>query len=358
MNNNHEHDLSAWSFELPQNSIAQFPVAPRDSARLLHMDRRSGAFEHRCVNELSQLLPPDAVLVMNNTRVVAARLVGHKSTGGKVEMLLSKPSLQGTLTGHEVLYRSNKKLRANTAIDITGGARAHVVEVLQGGKAIVDFSAVADLSTLLQTCGAVPLPPYIRGGRETTDGADKTSYQCVYAKHHGAVAAPTAGLHFTPSLLQQLHLAGVDCAYITLHVGPGTFLPVRATDIREHRVLAERFELNAQTASLLNEAKASGRPIIAVGTTTTRVLESCFEPTDGFKPGTGESSLTILPGHNFTAIDGLMTNFHLPRSSLLLLVGAFCGRQRLLASYREAIEGGYRFYSYGDAMLITQSTAC
>ena len=346
------HTLDDWAFELPPEAIAQQPVEPRDMARLLRLKREDGQIAHHTVSDLATVLPSNALLVMNETRVVAARLVGHKQTGGRVEMLLARPSLDGDLSGHEVLFKSNKQLRIGTQLKLAAGVRATVVEVLGGGRAVIDLSGAMSLNEVLQRCGAVPLPPYIRGGRERANGADRRSYQCVYARNDGAVAAPTAGLHFTESLLARVKDSGIQTTCVTLHVGPGTFLPVRTEDIRAHRVLPERFEITQQAADTLNAAKQSGRPIIAVGTTTTRVLESNHTADAGFSADRGETALTILPGHKFSAIDGLMTNFHLPRSSLLFLVGAFCGRERVLAAYREAVEQGYRFYSYGDAMLI------
>ena len=226
-----------------------------------------------------------------------------------------------------------------------------MTEVLPGGRAVVDFAGADTVGDVLQQCGAVPLPPYIRGGVETE--ADRRAYQCVYAANEGAVAAPTAGLHFTAKLLRSLARRGVTIEMVTLHVGPGTFMPVRVANIREHSVLAERYELDGPTAAVLTKAKHDQRPIIAVGTTTTRVLESAWKPDmSAFEAGAGETRLTILPGHSFAAIDGLMTNFHLPRSSLLLLVGAFCGRGSILSAYNHAVAAGYRFYSYGDATLI------
>ena len=347
-----DHSLDAWQFDLPHGQIAQAPAEPRDSARMLRIDRDSGQIAHFHVRDLPKLLPAGAVLVSNNTKVMAARLLATKRTGGKVELLLARPALTSPLTGHEALYKTSKKLRPGTELALQGGWRALVTAVHGGGRATIDLDGPGPLHELLDAHGAVPLPPYIRGGVEHEDGRDRRHYQCVYASQDGAVAAPTAGLHFTPELIAGLEREGVPMHHVTLHVGPGTFLPVRAEYLREHRVLPERFVLADATAAALDEAKAEGRPIIAVGTTTTRVLESCYVPSVGFKAGEGETDLTILPGHAFGAIDGLMTNFHLPCSSLLLLVGALVGRERILAAYQAAVRDGYRFYSYGDATLI------
>lgn len=344
--------LGDWDFALPNTAIAQQPAVPRDSARLLRLSRKGGQIAHHHVGDLAALLPINSLLVMNDTRVVPARLVGHKSTGGRVEMLLTEPSSASSLLGHDVLFKSNKKLHPGTVLDLMGGVQATVIAVNAGGRARIDLSGAASLQEVLLRCGAVPLPPYIRDGRERSDGADRDAYQCVYARNDGAVAAPTAGLHFTDDLLTKLVEAGIETTCVTLHVGPGTFLPVRTNDIRSHRVLPERFEISHSAAAALNAAKHAGRPIIAVGTTTTRVLESNHSQAKGFCAGAGHANLTILPGHAFNAIDGLMTNFHLPKSSLLFLVGAFCARASILSAYKEAVERGYRFYSYGDAMLI------
>lgn len=344
------HTLDSWHFELPSSAIAQQPASPRDSARLLHLAGGDGIMRHHHVRDLVDLLPRDALLVMNDTRVVAARLIAHKATGGRVEMLLERPGPAATLTAQPVLYKTNKRLRAGATLQIGQHTSATIDEVQPGGRAIVTFHGADSMASLLVENGAVPLPPYIRGGTEAA--GDRARYQCVYAKRDGAVAAPTAGLHFTEQLFAAMDNVGLQRSFVTLHVGPGTFLPIRSEDIRSHRVLSERYEISEKAAETINAAKAEGRKIIAVGTTTTRVLESCGA-SGQISPGSGEANLTILPGHSFAMIDGLMTNFHLPRSSLLLLVAALCGRERLLQAYAEAIERGYRFYSYGDAMLIT-----
>ncbi len=350
-------ELSDYRFELPAESIAQRPASPRDSARLLCLDRSTGAIAHRTVADLADSLPDGAILVVNNTRVMPARLVGHKPTGGRVELLLARPSPGIHPTGLIALYSTNKRLRDGATIIVGDGnapdVHATVVNVLGGGRARLDFEGVADVTELVERFGRVPLPPYIRSGVEAEDGQDRHDYQCLHATTDGAVAAPTAGLHFTDAVNERLIARGIEQLAITLHVGPGTFLPIRVEDLRAHRVLPERFELDDATAKKLQDARDCGRPIIAVGTTTTRVLESVVGRRGAFEAAAGDTDLTILPGYQFNAIDGLMTNFHLPESSLLVLVAAFAGRRRILNAYAEAVAKGYRFYSYGDATLIT-----
>jgi len=355
------YELSDYDFELPSAQIAQRPVEPRDASRLLAIERGRGAPTHHHTRDLADLLPRGALLVVNDTKVMPARLNARKPTGGKVELLLTRPGPDTDPAAQPVIYRTAKKLRAGTELALSTGGHATVIEVLEGGRAIVDLRGglpgragedATGIPELLSAAGNVPLPPYIRGGQESPDGADRDRYQCVYARAPGAVAAPTAGLHFTPNLLQALENNGIARCAVTLHVGPGTFLPVRVDDLRAHSVLPERFELSARTAASLATARAEGRPIIAVGTTTTRVLETVMHRHGAFVPCAGDADLTILPGHDFKAIDGLLTNFHLPRTSLLVLVATLAGREHLLTAYREAVREGYRFYSYGDAMLI------
>jgi S-adenosylmethionine:tRNA ribosyltransferase-isomerase len=254
------------------------------------------------------------------------------------------------------LARSNKPIRAGTSLQIEGadGVSATVIEVRGGGQILLRMAGVQDMGALLTQCGAVPLPPYIRGGVEDPSGADRERYQCVYADQPGAVAAPTAGLHLSAHLLNALQEAGVERCALTLHVGPGTFLPVRTDDLRQHQVAGERYVLSAQAAAQIQRARAAGRPVVAVGTTTTRVLETLAarHGQASWPAGQGVADLTILPGHDFRAIDGMISNFHLPRSSLLVLVSALVGRERILAAYAEAVRQRYRFYSYGDATLL------
>lgn len=346
------HDLDAYDFELPAEQIAQEACTPRDAARLLLAHRGKGVAGHHRVSDLPGLLPAGAILVVNDTRVVPARLLGHKEdSGGRVELLLTEPFAQpgDAMSGVRAISRSSKKLRTGQRIDFGAGIAALIREVPRGGEVVVDFEGAEDLQALLDAVGRLPLPPYLRGGEEHDDGADRVRYQTAWAREPGAVAAPTAGLHFTPALLERLDDAGIERVAVTLHVGPGTFLPVRTDDIRSHRVLPERFALSEPAAERIARAHRDGTPIIAVGTTATRVLETLGRR--GIRAGAGHTDLTLLPGARFELVRGLMTNFHLPRSSLLLLLAAFAGYEPVLAAYREAVAEGYRFYSYGDASL-------
>ena len=349
-------DLADYDFVLPPELIAQLPVEPRHASRLLRLNRVDGQVADAHVYDLPNLLPKNALLVVNDTQVVRARLIGRKHTGGAVELLLTRPFAQdnANLRAQPVIFKTSKGLNVGQVIDLGQRMSAEVVALGEQGTATIDLHGAADLAQLLDTVGHVPLPPYIRAGVGEAD-LDGPRYQCTFAHKPGAVAAPTAGLHLSAELLEQLAEKSIERAAITLHVGPGTFLPVRTHDLRQHRVLPERYELNAQTAEVLNHARRDRRPIIAVGTTTTRTLETIAQQQGSadWQAKSGDADLTILPGHRFMAIQGLMTNFHLPRSSLLVLTSAFGGRNRVLQAYRHAIESGYRFYSYGDAMLIS-----
>lgn len=349
-------DLADYDFELPDAQIAQQAISPRHASRLLVVDRATGQLTDATVADLLQFLPNGAVLVVNDTQVVPARLRAHKASGGAVELLLERP-FGGTGDGlgdQPALARSSKALQVGQVLEIEGPlpATARVTQVLGGGRVRVDLSGAASLADLLDQCGHVPLPPYIRGGRDDPS-TDRPRYQCVYARSPGAVAAPTAGLHFSDQLLTDLQTAGIERLAVTLHVGPGTFLPVRTTDLRTHRVEPERYEVSQEVADRLTELRRQGRPIVAIGTTTTRVLEHlALRAGQGALPaGRGEADLTILPGHTFGLVRHLFSNFHLPQSSLLVLVSSFAGRERVLAGYRHAVAQGYRFYSYGDATL-------
>ncbi len=350
--------LEDHNFDLPDELIAQQAVEPRHSARLLHVPLAGGPLVHATVADLPRMLPPGCLLVVNDTQVVPARLYARKPTGGRVELLLSAPvgAGSGGPDHQPALARSNKPIIVGTrlAIDGADGVFANVVAVYGGGRLLLAMEGVEEMGALLAQCGAVPLPPYIRHGVEDPSGHDRQRYQCVYAALPGAVAAPTAGLHLSVELLASLDQAGVERCAVTLHVGPGTFLPVRTQDLREHQVAGERFVLSTAAARALAAARRAGRPIVAVGTTTTRVLES-LAATHGsaqWPAGEGVADLTILPGHRFQAITGMLSNFHLPRSSLLVLVGAMAGRERILGAYAEAVRRRYRFYSYGDATLL------
>lgn len=357
-------DLKDYTFDLPDQQIAQSAVTPRHASRLLVVDRARQSWSDVHVSDLLTFLPAGAVLVVNDTQVVPARLRGRKASGGAVELLLERPfggpstvQVRGGgdgLRDQPALVKTSKPLQLGQVLQLEGlaGATATITALLGQGRVRVDLAGADSLGELLDACGHVPLPPYIRGGRDDP-GIDRPRYQCVYARTPGAVAAPTAGLHFSDVLLAELEAAGVERLAVTLHVGPGTFLPVRTTDLREHRVEPERYEITEQVAARLTELRAQGRPIVAIGTTTTRVLEHLAQRAgDGPIPaGRGEADLTILPGHRFGLVRHLFSNFHLPESSLLVLVAAFAGRDTALAAYRHAVASGYRFYSYGDATL-------
>ena len=333
--------LTDFDFDLPANRIAQHPARPRDAARLLHVTQQ--ALADRVVRDLPELLHPGDVLVVNDTRVIPAQLetrIGSASVG----ITLDQPRPDGTW---HVLARNARRLHAGDELTFSGGLRATVVS-RDGGEAVLAFDRQGEAFTeALRDAGALALPPYIARPYGPLP-SDQSNYQTIFAAREGAVAAPTAGLHFTPALLAALDARGIARVTLTLHVGAGTFLPVRTEDVSQHRMHAERAELSEQAAATINAAR--GR-IVAVGTTSLRLLETAAQ-SGSLQPFAGETDLFITPGFRFRIVDLLLTNFHLPRSSLLLLVAAFAGREHVLAAYAEAIERGYRFYSYGDAMLI------
>ena len=340
--------LRPIDFELPPERIAQTPAAPRDSARLLVLERTTGAVHHAHVRDLPDWLAAGDLLVRNTTRVLAARLRGQKATGGAAEALLLGPAEEPG--AHRALLRAGGRHRAGLKLRFEGGGLALDAEVTEvesiDGTVTLSFSAGMDPYAL----GETPLPPYIR--RESAHVEDAARYQTVYARQPGSVAAPTAGLHFTQGLLRRLRACGVETADVVLHVGLGTFRPLRDEDLARGRLHEEWCELTPECAGAVEAARDRGGRVVAVGTTTTRVLESRAVPDGSVRPGAGETDLLLGPGSEFRVIDALLTNFHLPRSSLLLLVAGFAGRDHVLAAYAEAIEHGYRFYSYGDAMLI------
>jgi len=339
-------DLAAYDYDLPPERIAQEPLPERDAARLLVLDRRSADMQHRQVRDLPALLRPGDVLVVNDTRVIPARLRGQTESGARVEVLLVHERDARTW---ECLGRPIKRLRPGKRVVFAGGMGATVANVSEG-RVRLRFDAGRSVLEMLQEHGEMPLPPYVHrpvGGV----AADRERYQTVYARVPGAVAAPTAGLHLTQPLVEALAGAGVEIARLTLHVGPGTFLPVRESDVRQHRMEPEWVEIPEATVEAVARAKREHRRVIAVGTTTTRALESRATAA-GLMSGSGWAGAFILPGHVFGVVDALLTNFHLPQSTLLMLVSAFAGREKILRAYREAVQRGYRFYSYGDAMLI------
>lgn len=336
-----------FDYPLPPELIAQYPAADRDASRLMVLPLPSGRIGHRTFRDLPGLLRPGDLLVSNNTRVLPARLIGRKRTGGRCEMLLLPP-WDPDRGEWDVLLRGAAKLRPGMRIDFDQGIEGEIVDVA-GGRGKVRFPGHADLVALLERIGHVPLPPYIRREDEPLDRA---RYQTVFAERNGSVAAPTAGLHFSPSLLEALRQRGVGTTAITLHVGIGTFAPVKAEDVESHSMDPEWAEVSSETAGLIARTREGGGRVIAVGTTAAKTLESFADGEGRVTPGGGFSSLFIRPPYRFKAIDGLVTNFHLPRSTLILLVSALAGRERILEAYRQAVKERYRFYSYGDAMLI------
>lgn len=340
---------SDFEYDLPESSIAQTPIEPRDAARLLVMNRATGDLEHRLFRNVLDYLNPGDLLVLNQTRVIPARIFARKKTGGRVELLLLRR--RDELTWEALV--GGKGLRAGSLLDVENGPRAEIIETLGGSERLVRFSEAID--PFFPAVGNVPLPPYIHE-RLT----DPERYQTVYAREPGSAAAPTAGLHFTPELLRAAQAAGVKIAYVTLHVGLDTFVPVTESDPQEHKIHSEWCELPPETAELINQTRAAGGRVVAVGTTSVRTLESAGGGLDGntsgdsatASPFVGATELFILPGYQFRIVDAMITNFHLPRSTLIMLVSAFAGRDRILAAYQTAIREGYRFYSFGDAMLI------
>ncbi len=334
-----------FSYELPEELIAQEPLAERSASRLLVVDGAAANWRDGAFRDLPDLLQAGDLLVVNDTRVIPARVFGRKASGGRVELLVERVTGEHTIVGQ---LRSSKTPRSGTRLDFDGGARAVVQGRCGPGDGLFELRFDAAVLPWLEAHGRMPLPPYIR---RDPDAADSMRYQTVYGRQPGAVAAPTAGLHFDPPLLAALATRGVEVTTVTLHVGAGTFQPVRTEDPRAHRLHAERVEVSAAACAAIAAARARGGRVIAVGTTVVRSLEGAAQGGD-LKPFTGETDLYILPGHRFRVVDGLITNFHLPESSLLMLVCAFGGQQTLLGAYRHAVAARYRFFSYGDAMLI------
>jgi S-adenosylmethionine:tRNA ribosyltransferase-isomerase len=336
-------------YELPAELIAQTPAEPRDSARLLTLNRTTGELGHRLFGEIADLLRPGDLLVLNDSRVLHARLLGQReSTGGRWEGLFLGAFADGTW---ELMAKSGgKPVQGETIAVEPGPLRLILVEKTPEGRWRVRPSLDGPPHAILARHGQVPLPPYIRQGRAEPGDAER--YQTVYARHEGSVAAPTAGLHFTPALFERLQSRGIDVAFVTLHVGVGTFQPIQVADVREHVMHAEFGELGAETVAQIEGCRRRGGRVIAVGTTTVRVLESAALASDPLTPWTGATALFITPPYRFRVVEGLVTNFHLPRTTLLLLVAAFAGVEWLRRAYEVAVRERYRFYSYGDAMLI------
>jgi S-adenosylmethionine:tRNA ribosyltransferase-isomerase len=347
-------DASALDYALPEELIAQAPLPDRDGARLLCVQRGRSPLQHRQVGELANLIAP-SLLVLNDTKVIPARVFGLKSTGGRVEFLLVE-RLEQEQNGAErwlALGRTRKGLREGMQLASAGGELSFTVLAMHGGGELeLQLMASGGVDAALQRVGQVPLPPYIR---RAPLPSDLDRYQTVFAEHSGAVAAPTAGLHMSPRLLEALRAAGHEIAFVTLHVGPGTFAPLRAAQLEAHVMHAERFVVPEVTALAIARAKSAGRQVLAVGTTVVRTLEAAADAVGTVTAQTGNTSIFIYPPYRFRVVDSLLTNFHLPRSTLLALVMAFAGEETTRAAYRAAVEARYRFFSYGDAMLIAGS---
>lgn len=354
------YDITDYDFNLPPEAIAQYPASVRDESRLLIVERDSDNFTDKRFGELPELLQAGDLLVVNDTKVFPARLIGRKESGGRVELFIldyPRSVTSDTVGGGKVeilgLLKSSKRARPGSRLLFPEGLVGEVLELSTDGKVRVSLSFMGEFDDVLEKCGRVPLPPYIsRDGASADNVRDRERYQTVYARETGAVAAPTAGLHFTEQLMAELAGRGVKVARVTLHVGYGTFAPVRVADIREHQIHHEYLNLSAATADLVNMTKASGGRVWAVGTTSARALEAAVLGNGQVAAREGWVDLYIYPGFQFRVVDNLITNFHLPRSSLLFLVSALVGRDRLLAAYAHAVRHGYRFYSYGDAMAI------
>ena len=337
-----------FDYHLPAELIARYPAPERDASRLLLLNRGSKRIAEDLFRNISSHLVPGDLLVMNDTRVMPARIFGNKDSGGKAEIFLVRRT-EDAAERWTCLLRASKKFRNGQVIHLAAGMKATVCGRSDGDSWLVEFAGDEPFEDWLEREGHIPLPPYLQ--RED-DVDDRERYQTVYSRITGAVAAPTAGLHFTQGLLAELEAKGVRIAYLTLHTGLGTFQPVRVERIEEHRIHTEHYSIPVATAEEIRSAKARGNRVIAVGTTTTRTLEYVSN-SDGTVPsGSGEADIYIVPGYRFKVVDALITNFHLPESTLLMLVSAFAGHEYTLAAYREAVSRGFRFYSYGDAMLI------
>ena len=337
---------SDFYYDLPEELIAQDPLEDRTASRLLVLDRKTGAVKHKIFSDVIDYLNKGDCLVINNTRVIPARLIGEKEgTGGKVEVLLLKRRANDVW---ETLVKPGKKLKPGAKITFGDGRlRAEVLEVVEDGNRLVKFYYEGIFEEILDSLGEMPLPPYITHKLE-----DKEMYQTVYAKFDGSAAAPTAGLHFTKELLNKIEEKGIKIASITLHVGLGTFRPVKVDDVNNHHMHTEWYEVNAEAADIINETKRNGGRVICVGTTSCRTIESVADENGYMKAKTGETDIFIYPGYKFKVMDGLITNFHLPESTLVMLVSAFAGKENVLAAYETAVKERYRFFSFGDAMIL------
>lgn len=344
--NENEMKVTDYYFDLPQEQIAQDPLEDRSSSRLLVLDKETGEYSHHVFREITEFLKPGDCLVLNNTKVIPARLFGEKEgTQAKIEILLLKRKENDVW---ETLVKPGKKAKVGTKIIFGGGLLVgEVIDIVEEGNRLIQFTYEGIFEEILDQLGQMPLPPYI-----THQLKDKNRYQTVYAKYDGSAAAPTAGLHFTPELLQQVKDMGVDIAEVTLHVGLGTFRPVKVDNILEHHMHSEFYMVTQEAADKINNAKENGHRVICVGTTSCRTIESAADENGMLKESSGWTEIFIYPGYQFKVLDCLITNFHLPESTLLMLVSALAGREHVLAAYEEAVKEGYRFFSFGDAMFI------
>ena len=341
-------NLHDFYYDLPEELIAQDPLADRSSSKLMVLDKKTGRTEHRIFKDIIEYLNPGDCLVINDTKVIPARLIGEKEgTGAAIEVLLLKRK-EDMANTWEVLVKPGKKARPGTRISFGDGKLVgEIIDIVEEGDRLIQFSFDGIFEEILDELGQMPLPPYITHKLE-----DKNRYQTVYAKHEGSAAAPTAGLHFTNELLAEIEAKGVKIARVTLHVGLGTFRPVKVEHILDHHMHSEYYEVSEEAADTINSVRQSGGRIIAVGTTSTRTLESVADTHGCIKPCRGWTDIFIYPGYEFKAIDCLITNFHLPESTLIMLVSALAGKDNVMAAYREAVENSYRFFSFGDAMFI------
>ncbi len=339
-------ELKEFHFDLPEELIAQEPIAKRDMSRLLVLDKNNGEIRHRNFRDILEYLREGDCLVLNNTRVIPARLFGvKKDSMGSIEFLLLNRKDKDIW---EVMLRPGKKAKPGAVFIFGDGElEAEILDILEGGNRLVRFSYQGIFEEVLDRLGNIPLPPYIKKQLE-----DKERYQTVYSKYEGSAAAPTAGLHFTEELLQQVAASGIKIAFVTLHVGLGTFRPVKVDKIEEHKMHSEYYVLSAENAEILNGARKSGGRVICVGTTSTRTLESIMQKKGTLEEDSGWTDIFIYPGYKFRITDGLITNFHLPESTLLMLVSALAGKDNIMRAYEEAVKERYRFFSFGDAMLI------
>lgn len=338
-------NVSDFYYDLPEELIAQTPIEKRDESRLMVLNRANQTIEHKTFKDIIDYLEPGDCLVRNNTKVIPARLYGKKATGAKIEFLLLN-RIEGDIW--ECIVRPGHKLKPGTEVEFGDGIlKARVLDVMEGGTRKVEFKYEGIFNEILDKIGLMPLPPYIHESLKDND-----RYQTVYAKYEGSAAAPTAGLHFTPELFEKIKAKGIDVANVTLHVGIGTFRPVKVENVEEHHMHSEHFYIKQEDADKINNAKKNGKRVIAVGTTSCRVLETIADENGMVKPTEGDTQIFIYPGYKYKCLDGLVTNFHLPESTLIMLVSALAGRDYIIKAYNEAVKERYRFFSFGDAMLI------